>query len=104
KFDFSATTLEPLKVANIAVLSEENIRDSSPSSDTIVHDQLAAALRERMDRDFIDPDITLQHGVRPASITNGVVPIPSTRTDADAVRQDVRRAMQGFKASNNPPT
>lgn len=104
KFDFSATTLEPLKVANIAVLSEENIRDSSPSSDTIVRDQLAAALRERMDRDFIDPDVALQQGVRPASITNGVVPIPSSGTDADAVREDVRRAMQGFIAANNPPT
>ena len=48
KFDFSRTTLEPLKVANIAVASKEVLRDSSPSADGIIRDSLVAALRERL--------------------------------------------------------
>ena len=34
-FDFDRSTLSPLKCATIAVLSMENIRDSSPASDSI---------------------------------------------------------------------
>ena len=37
----------------------------------LVRDSLAAALRERLDTDFIDPAKTAVAGVSPASITNG---------------------------------
>lgn len=83
KFDFERNTLEPLKVANIAVATMEVIRDSSPSADGIIRDQLAAALRQRLDIDFIDPDKAAVAGVSPASILNGVVgiaPAALTRT------------------------
>ena len=46
-FDFTRTTLTPLKVANIAVITEELLRDSSPAADVLVRDGLAAALRDR---------------------------------------------------------
>lgn len=104
KFDFNRTTLEPLKVANIAVATMEVIRDSSPSADGIIRDQLAAALRERLDIDFIDPDKAAVSGVSPASILNGVAGIPSSGTDADAVREDVRAVFGAFIAANNAPT
>lgn len=104
KFDFSRTTLEPLKVANIAVLTEEVIRDSSPSADVIVRDQLAAALRARLDTDFIDPGKAAVNGVSPASITNGVTPTASSGTDADAVRADIKALFDKFIAGNNAPT
>lgn len=104
KFDFSRTTLEPLKVANIAVATMEVIRDSSPSADFIIRDQLAAALRERLDIDFIDPSKAAVAGVSPASILNGVSGIPSGGTDADAVRADVRSLFAAFIAANNAPT
>lgn len=104
-FDFSRTTLEPLKVANIAVLTEEVIRDSSPSAEAIVRDALADALRERLDIDFIDPTKTAVTGVSPASITNGATTIAASGTgDADAVRLDVRSLMATFIAANNAPT
>lgn len=103
-FDFSSTTMEPLKAATIAVLSEENIRDSSPSSDMIVRDQLVAALAGRLDTDFIDPTKTASAGVSPASITNGAQAIAATTyTDADDVRLDIRSVMQYFINANNPP-
>lgn len=104
KFDFNRTTLEPLKVANIAVATMEVIRDSSPAADGIIRDQLAAALRERLDIDFIDPDKAAVSGVSPASILNGVAGIPSSGSDADAVRADLKALFSAFIAANNAPT
>nr|WP_298117415.1 phage major capsid protein [uncultured Pseudomonas sp.] len=104
KFDFSRTTLGPLKVANIAVATMETIRDSSPSADGIIRDQLAAALRERLDIDFIDPDKAAVADVSPASILNGVSGIASSGTDADAVRADVKAVFDAFIAAKNAPT
>lgn len=104
KFDFSRTTLEPLKVANIAVATMEVIRDSSPAADGIIRDQLAAALRERLDIDFIDPAKAAVSGVSPASILNGVSGIPSGGSTADDVRADIRSLFNAFIAANNAPT
>lgn len=103
-FDFSRTTLDPLKVANIAVVTEETLRDSSPSAEMIVRDQLAAALRARMDTDFINPAKAAAAGVSPASITNGISAITSSGNDADAIREDVRALFGTFIAANNAPT
>jgi len=99
------TTLEPLKVANIAVVTDELLRDSSPSAEMLLRDTLAAALRERLDRDFIDPAKSASSGISPASITNGVSPLPATGTgDADDIRADVKAAFSAFIAANNAPT
>ena len=103
KFDFTRTTLEPLKVANIAVLTEEVLRDSSPSAEVIVRDSLRDALVARLDTDFIDPAKAASAGVSPASITNGATAIASTGTDADAVRLDIRALFQVFINANNAP-
>jgi HK97 family phage major capsid protein len=104
-FNFTSTTLEPLKVASIAVLSMENVRDSSPSSDVIVRDQLAAAVAGRIDTDFIDPTNGGSANVKPASITNGAQVIAAASySDADDVRLDVRSVMQYFIDANNPPS
>ncbi len=104
KFDFSRTTLNPLKVANIAVVTMEVLRDSSPSAEAIVRDQLAAALRARLDTDFIDPAKAAVEGVSPASILNGVAGIASSGNTSDAVRADLRALFGAFIASNNAPT
>lgn len=104
KFDFERKTLTPLKVANIAVATMEVIRDSSPAADGIIRDQLAAALRQRLDIDFIDPDKAAVSDVSPASILNGVVGIASSGTDADAVRADMKALFSAFIAANNAPT
>jgi hypothetical protein len=105
KFDFSRTTLEPLKVANIAVATMETVRDSSPAADGIIRDQLAAALRERLDIDFIDPSKAASAGVSPASILNGVAGIAATGSgDADDVHTDLKALFSAFIAANNAPT
>lgn len=99
-FEFENIYLGFTKVANIAVLTEELLRFSNPSAERLVRDALAAALIERLDIDFVDPDKAEQANVSPASITYGVVPLPSTGTDADAIRADVKAAMGAFIASN----
>jgi HK97 family phage prohead protease len=104
-FAFTRTTLPPTKVANICALTEESIRFSNPKSDMIVRDSLAAALRERLDIDFITPSKAAVAGVSPASITNGAPAIASsTGTDADSVRADIRNLYAKFASYNNPPS
>lgn len=104
KADFKRRTLEPLKVANIAVATDETLRDSSPSAEMLIRDTLAGALRDRLNFDFIDPSVTETTGVRPASITNGISEITSTGNTADDVREDVRLILNQFVSANNPPT
>jgi HK97 family phage prohead protease len=104
RMGFSRTTLEPLKIATIAAVTKELLADSSPAADMMLRNELAAAVRERSDIDFIDPSVTATPGVRPASITNGVSGIPATGTgDAADVRTDIRALFAAFRAANNPP-
>lgn len=104
-FDFARTTLEPLKVANICVLTDEVLRDSSPDAERIVRDQLAEALKARLDIDFLDPAKTASAGVSPASITNGAPHGAASGTgDADDIRADVRSLLNEYIAANNPPS
>lgn len=104
KFDFTRTTLEPLKVANICALTEESIRFSSPKADMLVRDGLAGALRQRLDTDFINPAKTAVAGVSPASITNGAETIASSGDAADDVRMDIRSVYAKYSSANNPPS
>lgn len=104
KFDFNRTTLDPLKVANIAVLSQEVIRDSSPAADVLVRDGLVSALQERMDMDFVDPTKAASAGISPASITNGIAALHSSGVDEAAVDKDVKALFGAFIAANNAPT
>lgn len=104
KFDFDEVTLRWAKVANIAVLTDDLVRFSNPSADFLVRQALADALRERMDVDFVDPDKAEVANVSPASITNGLVGITASGTDADAVRADIQAIMATFIAANLTPT
>lgn len=104
KFAYDDVYLGFAKVANIAVLTEELMRFSNPSAERLVRESLAGALVERLDVDFIDPAKAEVANVSPASITNGVTPIPSSGTDADAIRADVKEAMTQFITANITPT
>lgn len=104
-FDFSRTTLEPLKVANICILTDEVIRDSSPSAEAIVRDQLVQALVGRIDTDFVLTSNNGATGVKPASITNAAPNGAASGTgDADDVRADIRSLLNEYIAANNPPS
>ena len=104
KFDFETTQLRWAKVANIAVLTEELVRFSSPAAESLVRDALAAALIARLDLDFIDPTKAAVADVSPASITNLITPTAVSGTDAAAVRADIQTLLGLFMADNNNPT
>ena len=103
-FEVARTSLEPLKVAAIVVVTEELLKYASIPAEQWLRDQLVAALRERLDLDFIDPAITAIPGTRPASITNGVTTVTSAGSSADAVRTDIAAVTANFIAANNLAT
>lgn len=104
RFDTSTTILQPLKVANIAVITNEMLSRASIAADTWIRDQLVEALKARLDTDFISPAKAAVAGVSPASVTNGVVGIPSSGNDAAAIRADIGALMGAYIAANNPPS
>jgi HK97 family phage major capsid protein/HK97 family phage prohead protease len=104
KGDYNETTIPFTKVANIAVLTDELIRFSSPSAEARVRSLLVRALQERLDIDFIDPAKAAVTGVSPASITNGITNLNASGVTLDAVDVDVQAMMGAFIASHIMPT
>jgi HK97 family phage major capsid protein len=100
KADFMAVNLAPLKVAALAVISNELIRDSSPSAELLVRDALGAASRQRIDGTFLSTDAAVS-GVSPAGILNGLAPIASTGNDADGVRDGILALYASFLTAKN---
>lgn len=101
---FSATTFGEYKVANIAVLTQEQARFSSPSAEMLVRNELAAACLERLDRDFVDPNKAAVTGISPASITNGITNEDSTGAALTNVLQDATKLLNRFADANLQPT
>lgn len=104
KFDGEQTKLDLLKVANIAVVTEELLRKSTMAAERMLRDQLAAALAARLDKDFIDPAKAAVAGVSPASITNGISALTSAGGTADNIRTDIKAVFGSFIAANNAPS
>lgn len=100
EWTYTQTILRPTKVAAIAVATQEMLMRASASVDNLIRDELARAIRERLDTDFIDPDKAAVGTTSPASILNGVTPLTSSGTDADGVRCDIEAIMAEF-ADNN---
>jgi HK97 family phage major capsid protein/HK97 family phage prohead protease len=99
-FAFTSTTLGYTKVAAISVITQELARFSSPSAEMLVRDSLAAALVERIDRDFIDPAEAGTANVQPASLTNGLTALTSAGTSADNARTDVGVILREYLQDN----
>lgn len=100
KADFMDVNLRPLKVAALAVVSKELLRDSSPSAEKLVRDALVAASAQRVDQTFLGTGAAVT-GVSPAGILNGVVAKSSAGSDIDGVIADVKALYADFIAANN---
>lgn len=98
--EFTADTLTWAKVASIAVITQEQARFSTPAIEGLVRDALAGALRDKLDRDFVDPGTSAVANVSPASITNGLTPQTSAGTSADNVRTDIQNLLEQFILDN----
>ena len=101
-FDFDTVTLRWAKIANIAVLTDEQVRFSSPNAETAVRAALSEAIAAREDITFIDPSVTAIADTRPASITNGATSHASSGTDEAAARADVGTLMTALANANLP--
>jgi hypothetical protein len=100
KADFMDVNLTPLKVAALAVVSKELLRDSSPSAERLVRDALIEASAQRVDQTFLST-AAASAGVSPAGILNGLTAGTSAGTDIDGVIADVKALYAGFIAANN---
>ncbi|WLA80300.1 phage major capsid protein [Bradyrhizobium elkanii] len=97
---FDSLTLDMAKIAGIIVLNQELVRLSNPSAELLVRNDLAAAVVQFMDAQFVDPSKAAVSGVSPASITNGVSAITATGTTGAALRADLKTLMASFLAAN----
>lgn len=97
---FSTVSLTPLKVAAIAVISNELMRDSSPAAEQLVRDSLVQASGQTIDGTFIGA-AAASAGVSPAGILNGVTADVASGTDADALRLDIKTLYAGFLSAKN---
>lgn len=98
--DFMDVTLTRLKVAALAVISNELIKDSSPAAEMLVRDGLVAASSQRVDLTFLSAAAGVA-GVSPAGILNGVTPIATAGNDADGLRADIKALYAPFLAAKN---
>lgn len=100
KADFNDVTLTPLKVAALAVISKELIRDSSPSAEMLVRDALAEACSQRIDTTFLSNAAAVS-GVSPAGILNNIAATLSAGNDGDAVLNDIKEMLYRFIVAKN---
>jgi HK97 family phage major capsid protein len=106
KPSWARNELAPLKVAVITAATMETLRDSSPSAERLIRDDLTESIVERTDLSFIDPTNDGAANIEPAAITYDIaaMTVASGGYTADAVRADVRAAITKFIAANNPLT
>jgi Phage capsid family len=98
--DFMNVSLTPLKVAALAVVSNELLRDSTPAAEQLVRDALAEASSQRTDLTFISATAA-SSGVSPAGILQGVAPLSSSGTSANDLRSDIKRLYTSFISAKN---
>lgn len=97
---FTSVSLTPLKVAALAVVSNELLRDSSPAAEQLVRDALAEASAQRIDTTFLSTDIAVSN-VSPAGMLWNVTPESSEGVTAAGLRADVKALYATFIAAKN---
>lgn len=94
----SAVNLSPLKAAALTGLSNEIIRDASPSSEMIVRDGLSQASAQVIDTTLLSASAA-SAGVSPAGLLNGVSGTASEGPSADGARQDIYNLVAPFNTA-----
>lgn len=97
---FDTVSLAYMKLAVITVITEELARFSSPNAEAIIRDDLAKAVIQQMDSDFVDPDNAGSPNVKPAAITYGVTPLASAGNSEANVRTDMTKLLTQFITNN----
>lgn len=103
KPDYSTVSLSPLKVAAIAVVSNELLRRSSPAAEALVRDALVNASAQKVDSTFFSTSAA-SAGVSPAGILNGIAGHNSHGNTVDDVIADIKQLYDYFIAANYSET
>ena len=91
-------TLGKTKVAAITLMSREQMRFSSVSTDAILRDDLARATAAQMDASFVGTGAG--SAAVPAGLLNGVTGTASAGADADSARQDLQDLFDRMSDAN----
>jgi HK97 family phage major capsid protein len=86
---FDSVIVPWAKIAVICVITQELARFSNPAAEMLVRNDLRDTIAQFMDQQFIDPTVAPIANLKPGSITNGVVPIPSTGRTVAAITADL---------------
>lgn len=97
-------TLKWAKAAGIIVVTDELMRFSTPTVESVVRNDMLKGMAAFSDLQFINPDVGDVVDVSPASITNGATNHAATGTDAAALRADLATLWDTFFAANQPVT
>src|SRR5262245_643657 len=89
KLAFGTVTLGITKCAAIIVITEELARNSTPSAEAVIRDDMVNGIAQFLDIEFTDPTKAAVSNVSPGSVTNGVTPITSAGTSPANGRTDV---------------
>jgi HK97 family phage major capsid protein len=101
---FDTVLLDFTKIAAITVITDETLRLSTPGADMLVRNDLAAAIVQQLDSDFIDPANAGSGIIKPASITNGAATAVATGTNTQAgIATDIMTAFAPFISGNQTP-
>lgn len=95
---FGAVTLGKHKVAAIVVYTLELLEGSDPAIDVLIRDDLIASSAQFTDAEFLGAQAGTAK--KPAGLLNGVTPITSTGTTAEAVAADLRALRAQFLSNN----
>jgi HK97 family phage major capsid protein len=104
KIDFDRITLPWAKIALISVITDELARLSNPSAEMLVRNDLAAAVAQFMDQQFIDPTVAAVANVKPGAITNGSHQVAASGNSVAHVTTDLSAAMLYLTDQNSPMT
>lgn len=99
---YASVTLGSAKAAGIIVLTEELVRQSSPSAEAAVREEMRAGIQAFLDAQFVDPAVAAVAGQNPASITNGVGGTAASGTTPAAARTDIAAKIAAFAALGYP--
>jgi hypothetical protein len=94
---FDAIIMSVFKIAGIVVISQELARNSAPSAEAIIKQDLVAAVNSFVDSAFIGTAAATASS--PAGLLNGVTGVTSTGSTPQAIAKDVSAAIAGMISS-----
>jgi HK97 family phage major capsid protein len=99
---YASVTLTYAKASGIIVLTEELVRQSTPSAEAAVRDELARGIMQFLDTQFVDSTVAAVATVNPASITNGVAGTAASAATGAAARTDIAARVAALAALGYP--